>query len=332
MGELNEAKKRRSLKGSKFFSGFVERIGLIISLIILVILFSNISPYFLNVGNLSNMLMSISLIGIVATGMTLVIIGGGFDLSVGSNMALTGVVVGYLLHAGVNQWIAIPSGLAIGFMVGLFNGISIAKVKINPFITTLSSMIIVRGIAFIFSNGTSFGIYGTNPIFPDFGFWGRGAIVGIPVPIILMCIIVVIGHIIMSRTVFGREIYTVGGNEEAAIISGINKDRVLIIVYTISGVLAAFAGIVLSSRLTAGVPSAGSGYEMNAVAAVVLGGASLKGGEGKVTDTLLAVLVLGVIGNGFVLLGLSSFWQDVARGMILMLSVGLDQFRHRRIA
>lgn len=310
--------------------GIIDRIGLIISLIALTLLFAGISPYFFNVSNFSNMLMSISLIGIVSTGMTMVIIGGGFDLSVGSNMALTGVVVGSLLHSGLSQAVAIPVGLAIGLVTGLVNGLSIAKLKINPFITTLSTMIVIRAAAFIYSNGTSFGIYDTKPNFPDFGFWGRGNILGFPVPIILMCGVVLVGHILLSRSVFGREIYAVGGNEEAAIVSGINKERVIVLIYTISGFLASFAGIILSSRLTAGVPSAGTGYEMNAVAAVVLGGASLKGGEGKVSDTVLAVLVLGVLGNGFVLLGLSSFWQDVARGVILMLSVGIDQLRTRR--
>lgn len=311
-------------------SAIIDRIGLIVSLAILVVLFATISPYFFNINNFSNMLMSISLIGIVSTGMTLVIIGGGFDLSVGSNMALTGVIVGSMLHSGYSQWAAIPVGLAIGVALGLVNGFSIAKLKINPFITTLSTMIIVRGAAFIYSNGTSFGIYGTKPAFPDFGFWGRGNVASIPVPIILMCIVAIVGQVVLRRSVFGREIYAVGGNEEAATISGINKDRILMSIYVISGVLASFAGIILSSRLTAGVPSAGNGYEMNAVAAVVLGGASLKGGAGKISDTLLAVLVLGVLGNGFVLLGLSSFWQDVARGLILMLSVGLDQFRSKR--
>ncbi len=333
MSEEIESRDIQKKQGRTFWWRSIgERIGLIVSLLLLVILFAVISPYFFSFSNFSNMLMSISLIGIVSTGMTLVIIGGGFDLSVGSNMALTGVIVGSMLHAGFSQFLSIPVGLATGLCIGLLNGFSIAKIKINPFITTLSMMIIIRGAAFIYSKGVSFGIYDTVPTFPDFGFWGRGSILGIPVPILLMCIVAVAGQIVLSRSVFGREIYAVGGNEEAAVVSGINRDRIIITVYALSGVLASFAGIVLASRLTAGVPSAGTGYEMNAVAAVVLGGASLKGGEGRVTDTLLAVLVIGVLGNGFVLLGLSSFWQDVARGVILMLSVGLDQYRSRRSA
>jgi len=185
-------------------------------------------------------------------------------------------------------------------------------------------------VAFIYSNGISFGIYNTKPEFPDFGFWGRGNILNIPIPVVLLFIVMLITFFILSKTVFGRELYAVGGNEEAAKVSGIKNAKVKALTYLISGGLAAFAGIVLASRLTAGVPTAGTGYEMNAVAAVVLGGASLSGGKGKIENTLLAVLVLGVLSNGFVLMGLSTFTQDVARGIILLLSVAIDEARKRR--
>ncbi len=310
----------------------LERIGLLISLVVLIIIFAIISPYFLTLDNFSNMLLSLSLIGIVSAGMTIAIASGGMDMSVGSNMALTGVIVGSMLHSGMPQWLAIAVGLLIGLLIGACNGISIAKVKINPLITTLATMIIVRGIAFLYSNGLSFGIYGTKPTFPDFGYWGRGILLGIPVPVILMVLVVAVVYVILTKTVFGRDVYAIGGNAEAARVCGINVERNTIWVYLIMGVLSAFAGIILASRLTAGVPSAGTGYELNAISCVVLGGASLTGGQGKVEDTLLAVLVLGVLGNGFVLLGLSSFLQDVARGLILLLSVGIDQMRQRRAA
>ncbi|MGI9860927.1 ABC transporter permease [Moorella naiadis] len=309
-----------------------ERLGLLVALLLLIIIFTYVSPNFLTWDNFSNMFLSFALIGIVAAGMTVVIISGGFDLSVGSNMALTGVIVGSIMHGGLPQWLAIVAGLVVGVAVGLLNGMSIAKVKINPLITTLASMIIVRGLAFIYSKGLSFGIYGTEPIFPDFGYWGRGLLAGLPMPVVLMFLVVAGIYVLLNKTVFGREVYAIGGNEEAARVCGINVEKTQILIYLLMGLLAAFAGIILASRLSAGVPSAGTGYELNAIAAVVLGGASLSGGQGRVEDTILAVLVLGVLGNGFVLLGLSSFLQDVARGVVLLLAVGIDQVRQRRAA
>jgi ribose transport system permease protein len=278
------------------------------------------------------MLLSIALLGITASGMTIVIICGGVDLSIGSNIALTGVIVGSLLHSGQPQVVAILVGLGVGLLIGLLNGVSVSVFNITPLIATLASMIIVKGAAFLYSGGISFGIYGTVPVFPDFGFWGRGNIFGVPTPVVLLLMVMLITFFVLSKTVFGRELYAVGGNEEAAKVSGIKSTQIKAITYIISGLLGAFAGIILASRLTAGVPTAGTGYEMNAVAAVVLGGASLNGGKGKIENTLLAVLVLGILSNGFVLLGFSTFLQDVARGIILLLAVGIDEARNRRSA
>ncbi len=313
----------------KNLNSIKERMGLLVSLLLLVLVFSRISPFFLTADNISNMLLSIALIGIVASGMTSVIIGGGVDLSVGSNMALTGVVVASLLHSGVPQGVAVLAGLAIGLVIGLLNGISITIFKITPMIATLAMMIIVKGLAYIYSGGTSFGIYETTPYFPSFGFWGRGTPFGIPFPVIILFVIGLITYFVLNKTTFGRNIYAVGGNEVAAKVSGINTVRISILTYVICGLLAAFSGIILDSRLAAGVPTAGTGYELNAIAAVILGGASLNGGKGRIEDTLLAVLVLGVLGNGFVLMGYSSFLQDVARGVILLISVGIDQLKYR---
>lgn len=312
------------------FDGIMERLGLLVSLVLLVIIFSNVSRFFFTLDNISNMLLSIALIGITASGMTIVIICGGVDLSISSNIALTGVIVGSILHAGNPQWAGILAGLGVGILIGFLNGVSVSLFNITPLIATLASMIIVKGLAFIYSHGTSFGIYGTVPAFPDFGFWGRGIMFGIPTPVILLFFVMLITFFVLRKTVFGRELYAVGGNEEAARVSGIKIKQLKAVTYIISGVLSAFAGIILASRLTAGVPTAGTGYEMNAVAAVVLGGASLNGGKGKIEDTFLAVLVLGVLSNGFVLLGYSTFLQDVARGIILLLSVGIDEMRNRR--
>ncbi|MDR1901685.1 MAG: ABC transporter permease [Treponema sp.] len=313
----------------KNLDGVMERLGLIVSLVLLVIIFSSVSRFFLTWDNISNMLLSIALLGITASGMTIVIICGGVDLSIGSNIALTGVIVGSILHGGQPQWVGILAGLGVGILIGILNGASISIFNITPLIATLASMIIVKGAAFLYSGGISFGIYNTVPVFPDFGFWGRGNIFNIPTPVILLFIVMAITFFILSKTVFGRELYAVGGNEEAAKVSGIKTTKIKALTYLISGGLGAFAGIILASRLTAGVPTAGTGYEMNAVAAVVLGGASLNGGKGKIENTLLAVLVLGVLSNGFVLMGFSTFLQDVARGIILLLSVGIDEARNR---
>jgi ribose transport system permease protein len=313
----------------KNLDGVMERLGLIVSLVLLIIIFSFVSPFFLTWDNVSNMLLSIALLGITASGLTIVIICGGVDLSIGSNIALTGVIVGSIMRAGHPQGVAILAGLGVGILVGVLNGVSVSVFRITPLIATLASMIIVKGAAVIYSNGLSFGIYDTVPVFPDFGFLGRGNIFNIPTPVILLFIVMLITFFILSKTVFGRELYAVGGNEEAAKVSGIKTNELKAITYLISRGLAAFAGIVLASRLTAGVPTAGTGYEMNAVAAVVLGGASLSGGKGKIENTLLAVLILGILGNGFVLLGLSTYAQDVARGIILLLSVGIDEAKNR---
>lgn len=306
-----------------------ERIGLFISLLFLIVLFSSLSPYFFSRINFTNLLQSIAIIGIVSAGMTVAIISGGFDLVVGSNVALTGVVVASVLDIGIAQPWAIIVGLVIGLSIGLFNGFSIAVVRINPLITTLGMMIIVRGIAFIYSGGTSFGIYDTVPHFPSFGFWGRGVVLGVPFPVWTLFLVMFLTNFLLKHTVFGRNVYAIGGNEEAARVAGIPIVKSKMLVYVFSGVLASLSGILLASRLTAGVPTAATGLELNSVAAVVLGGASLRGGEGRIFDTLLAVMVLGILANGFVLLGLSSFWQDVARGIVLLISVGLDQIRHR---
>ncbi|KLU60653.1 ribose transport system permease protein RbsC [Peptococcaceae bacterium CEB3] len=325
-----ESQVRKKIDKEKRTGSLGERLGLLVALILLVVIFGYLSPNFLTLTNISDTLLSSSLIGIVAAGMTIVIISGGFDLSVGSNMALTGVIVGSMLHNGLPQGLSIIAGLCVGVVVGLVNGFSVAKLKINPLITTLATMTIVRGLAYIYSNGTSYGIYGTKPVFPNFGFLGVGHLFYIPMPVVLMIVVSVVIYIVLNHTIFGREVYALGGNQEAARVCGIQVEKMQIIIYLLTGILAAFAGIVLASRLSAGIPSAGNGYELNAIAAVVLGGASLAGGKGRVEDTILAVLVLGVLGNGFVLMGLSSFLQDVARGAVLLLAVGIDQMRQRR--
>ena len=324
------SKENKIRTKGKLLASLKERMGLLVSMAVLIVIFSLTSEHFLTKDNISNLLLSISLLGIVSFGMTPVIISGGFDLAAGAEMGLVGVVLGSMMHNGVSAIWAVLAALAIGFTVGVINGFCISRLHIIPLITTLGTQIIIQGISYVYSKGLSFGIFNTTPEFPSFGFWGRGKLFQIPVPVILMFAVFAVMSFVLNKTVFGRNIYAVGGNPEAAHVSGIKTDKVIFWNYVMMGLISAFAGIILASKLAAGTPTAGTGYELNAVCAVVLGGASPSGGKGKVSNTLLAVIVLGILSNGFVLLGLSTYVQNIARGCILLVSVGLDQYKNRR--
>jgi len=310
--------------------GVIEKLGLFVSLVLLVTIFSIMTPAFLTKSNLTNIALNSSLIGIVASGMTVVIISGGFDLSVGSNVALTGVVVASLLKNGVPQLPAVLAGLCVGVLIGVINGLSITKLRINPFITTLAMMTIVRAVAQIYTGGVSYGIFDTRPVFPDFGFLGRGILFQIPVLVWLLILFAIVVYILLNKTVLGREIYAIGGNEEAAKVSGINIEKRKLTVYIMVAVITSFVGVLLASRLASGSPHVGQGYEFQAITAVILGGASLSGGKGKLENTILAVIVIGILDNGITLLGLSVYHQNFARGVLLLISVGIDQLRRMR--
>jgi len=314
--------------GLRFTEG---RLGLIIALVVLVVAFSFLSDYFLTWLNFTQLLLAVAINGILASGMTLVVVSKGIDLSVGSVVAFGSTVLGYLMSKDYSLMsVAMLLCVFIGVGAGLINGLCITKLRISPLITTLATMTAFRAAAMLFSDGVAFGIKGSTPAFPDFGFWGRGTLLSIPAPVWLMILVSVLVYLLLNRTIFGRKVYAIGGNEEAAHVSGINVNRTKMIIYTINGLICGFAGIILASRLAAGVPSAAIGYELTAVSAVVLGGTSLDGGKGRIFDTFLAVIVLGVLANGFVLLGLPRNWEDFARGCILIIAVGIDQFRQRR--
>lgn len=293
--------------------------------VVMVIGFSIATPFFFTVTNLVNLGQTLATSGIVAITMTLVIISGGIDLSVGSTAALAGVLTSLLwTFAGVPLVLAAAIGVFAGVVVGAINGFMITRIKINPLIATLATFSIVRGLAFVISNGQ------TNQLNNDaFKFLGRGAIGGVPFSLLLLIVVFLGFSYVFANTRFGRNIFAIGGNAEASRLAGIRINRTLTWVYVLSGLFAGVAGILIASQLALSAPRAAVGLELTAIAAVVLGGTSLSGGKGTLLGTILGVLILRILDNGLVLLNVSSFYQEVASGVVLLLAVGFDQLRQR---
>ena len=264
--------------------------------------------------------------GFIALGMTFVILTGGIDLSVGSTLALTSAIFAGLLQGGMPTILAILIALGLGLILGLVNGILITKGKLAPFIVTLATMTIFRGLTLVYMDGRP--IAGPKDDFA-FQFLGKGQFFGIPFQVILFIIAYLILWILLTKTSYGRKIYAVGGNEKASFISGIKIDKVKILVYVISALMAVLSGLVLTSRLNSAQPTAGSAYEMDAIAAVVLGGTSMTGGSGSLTGTLIGILILGVLNNGLNLLGVSSFYQQIVKGVVILIAVLIDRKRNK---
>lgn len=287
--------------------------------ILLVILFSSMNEHFLTVANMEAVGYGALSVGIVSIGMMVVMIGGGFDLSVGSTLALTGVVAAKLLEAGFPIYVSIIMALLLGAAVGVFNGVMITIVGINPFITTLGSMSMVRGLALAITQGRP--VYGLPP---SFGFLGEGRVFGIPLAILIMLGLVLLVGQFIRRTQWGRLFYYVGGNEEAAKLSGISITKVRIASYMFTGTLAALAGVLLASRMMAMMATAGNMLELKAIAACIIGGAALSGGEGTIVGALLGTLLVAFIDDILILSNVSSYWQQFSSGAILVLVVTLD--------
>jgi ribose/xylose/arabinose/galactoside ABC-type transport system permease subunit len=298
-------------------------LNLFVSFIIICIIFASQSEFFLTLENFVNIGRTLGVVGIVSIGMTLVLITGGVDISVGSVAALSGVVASILwLNFGVPLFLATLIGLLACTVVGFINGYMIAIVKINPLITTLASFSIVRGLAFVLSNGQ------TNQLNDEaFKFLGRGEIGGLPVSLILLIVLYIVFFVIMHFTHFGRNLYAIGGSADASRLAGIPVRRHLLIVYTLSAFLAGLGGIIIASQLASSAPRAATGLEFTVIAAVVLGGTSLSGGKGSLIGTLVGVFILRVLDNGLVQTRVSSFYQDVISGAVLLLAVGFDQIR-----
>lgn len=305
----------------KIFNDF-SKLGPLIGLIIMVIFLGFMSDAFFTLDNILNLLRQISVNALIAFGMTFVILTAGIDLSVGSLLALGSALTAGLLTSGLDPMLAVLLGLLIGFGLGAINGLIITKGKVAPFIATLATMTIYRGATLVYTDGMP--ITGLSDSFA-FEMIGGGYILGIPFPVILMIGVFLIFYFVLKKTVFGRQVYAVGGNEEASILSGIKADRVKIWVYSLTGMLSVLAGMILTSRLNSAQPTAGEMFELDAIAAVVIGGTSLMGGRGRITGTLIGALIIGVIDNGLNLMNVSSFYQQIVKGGVILLAVLLDR-------
>ncbi len=318
---------------TRFKNGFVkffkDNIGIIIALIVMcafLVVFPTTRTTFPTSKNLFNILRQNASNLFLATGMTMVIILGGIELSVGSVIALSGcVAAGAVINFGLPEIVGFILAIGVGALVGMFNGFVICKTDIPPFIVTLASMNITKGIALVITGGAPI-----RCMTDTFKFPGAGYIGPIPTPVVLMFIIFIIALFIVNRTQLGRHIYAVGGNAQAAKFSGINVSKVKFIIYTYTGIMSGIAGVVIASRLYSGQPTAGEGAEMDAIAAVVVGGTSMSGGSGTLGGTLIGVLIIGILNNGLNLLGVDSNWQYIVKGLVILLAVYVDWIRSKK--
>ncbi|WP_125152820.1 ribose ABC transporter permease [Clostridium rectalis] len=292
----------------------------LLGLILLCLIISLITPRFLTVTNIMNVLTQVSVNAILAIGMSFVILTGGIDLSVGSTLAITGAIAASLVKSSGNVLLSLLAALVIGALIGLFNGIIVAKGRLQAFIVTLATMTIFRGVTYVFTDGTPISTLPDN-----FMAIGNKKLGGIPMPVLIIVIVLIIAWYLLSQTRYGRYVYALGGNEDSARLSGINTDRIKTMVYVICGATAALSGVIVTSRVGSASPNAGSGFELDAIAAVVLGGTSLTGGEGTVTGTMVGAMIIGVLNNGLNLMNVSPYYQLIVKGFVILLAILLDK-------
>ncbi|WP_107996297.1 ABC transporter permease [Trichococcus paludicola] len=300
----------------------LNKLGPLLALVVLVIFVTIMNPSFMSPTNLLNLLRQVSTNALIAFGMTFVIITGGIDLSVGSTLALSSALMAGMIASGLNPVLAMGMGLVLGAFLGACNGVMITKGKMAPFIATLATMTIYRGLTLVYTDGNPITGIGNSFIFK---YMGRGYLFGIPFPVVVMLLFFGVLYVLLHKMTFGRKTFALGGNEKAAFIAGIKSDRIKIAIYSISGLMAAVAGIIITSRLNSAQPTAGNAYEMDAIASVVLGGTSLSGGRGRLVGTLIGALIIGTLNNGLNLLGVSSFYQQVVKGVVIIIAVLLDR-------
>ena len=321
-------------QGWERINAFLSKYGIVIILLAMLIAFSLLSEGFFTTRNIFNIIRQISFMGLIAIGVTMVIITGGIDLGSGSVLALAAVMAtslaqlpesATLKYAGLSVPVIVPIlvALGIGAITGVINGGLISRFKIPPFIATLGMMTVARGFALIYSNKP------LSQLTPEYNFIGQGAILGVPFPVIILVVVAVAAHIMLNNTPFGRYIYALGGNEQAARISGVNIDRVKIGVYTLAGLLSGLAGLVVSSRVGSGQPGQGVGIELDAIAAAVIGGTSLAGGIGTIWGTMVGALIIGVLDNGLILLNVDQYWITIVKDTIIVVAVIIDQRKNR---
>ncbi|AEB30125.1 ribose ABC transporter [Carnobacterium sp. 17-4] len=319
MVEANVEKKEKKTGTPK---NYIGKLGPFLALIVLVVLVTIVNPSFIAPTNLLNLLRQVSTNALIAFGMTFVIITGGIDLSVGSTLALSSALMAGTIAAGMDPILAMILSLVVGTVFGAVNGLLITKGKMAPFIATLATMTIYRGLTLVYTDGNPITGIGDSFIFK---FVGRGYFFGIPFPVVLMIISFILLYILLHKMTFGRKTFAIGGNEKASFIAGIKNDRIKTGIYALSGLMAALAGIIITSRLDSAQPTAGTSYEMDAIASVVLGGTSLSGGRGRLVGTLIGALIIGTLNNGMNLLGISSFYQQVVKGIVIIIAVLLDR-------
>ncbi|MFA5468540.1 MAG: ABC transporter permease [Sphaerochaetaceae bacterium] len=303
----------------------ISNYGILIVLIILFIFFSLTSNNFLRPMNLFNILRQVSIVGICAVGMTMVLLTGGIDLSVGSIIGVAGVGAAELMLFNVPPVLSVAIMLLVSAVIGLLNGFFINKLDVPPLITTLGMMTSLRGLAYIITGGLP--VFGFTSTFAKLG---QGYLWIIPIPVIVMAFIFALGIVLLVKTRFGRYIYGVGGNEEATRLSGVNIKRVKYLVYGMSGFLSGLSGIILLSRINSGQPKAGQGYEMDVITAVVLGGVSISGGEGRLSMVIIGVVIMGVLTNGMIMMNVNDYVQQLVKGLVLIAAVSFDRYQARK--
>ncbi|WP_448668153.1 ABC transporter permease [Aerococcus viridans] len=311
-----------NVKGKFEYKELLSKLGPLLALIVLIIFVSILSPSFLSLTNLMNLMRQVSTNALIAFGMTFVIITGGIDLSVGSTLALSSAIMAGMIVNGFDPLIAMTVSLIAGFVLGAVNGLLITKGKLVPFIATLATMTIYRGATLVLTDGKP--ITGLDETF-IFQFMGKGYFFGIPFPIVITLVVFALLFVLLHKMSFGRKTFAIGGNEKASFIAGVKSNKIKIFVYSISGVLASLAGIILTSRLNSAQPTAGESYEMDAIASVVLGGTSMSGGKGRIFGTLIGALIIGTLNNGLNLLGVSTFYQQIVKGIVIIIAVLIDR-------
>lgn len=300
-----------------------RRYGTVLSLLLLILIVTIIDSKFFTMYNILNIFRQVSINGLIAFGMTFVILTGGIDLSVGAILGLSGMVLGLMVSGNIPDFVAIPIVLLLGAMLGTFNGVMVSKVKLQPFIVTLATMTMFRGLTMIISDGIP--VMGLTKESPVLDFFSQGSVLGIPFPMIIFILFLILLAILLQKTVFGRGVYAIGGNEEVARLSSLPTNKIKTLVYVISGVMSALAGVILTSRLSSSQPTAGSSFELDAIAAVVIGGTSLAGGRGRIFGTFIGVLIIGVLNNGLNIIGVSPFYQQFIKGLVILLAVIIDR-------
>lgn len=322
--ETNAVNPAGSAREPFDFARWWDRVGILMVLVALVLLMAAIAPNFNRVDNLLNIARAISINAILAAGMTVVILTGGIDLSVGSTIAVSGVVAVIVAIAGVPAPAAVLVGMGVGALCGLVNGWLTAYLALAPFIVTLGTMTFLRGLAYTITDGQP--IVSSSLNFRDLG---NGYLGPIPIPVIVMIAVYAVVWFVLERTRYGRHVYAVGGNAEAAKLAGVRVKRVVTSVYVLAGACAGLAGVIFSARVISAQPTAGTGYELDAIAAVVLGGTSLAGGRGRIVGTLIGSVILGVLSTGLILLNVQFFTQLLIKGVVIILAVAIDSLKQR---